>query len=249
NYVHCCHPLNVFQDAIALNYDVKNKKKLIMIRNIKVIESTNHHEIILALEDLSIKGAHFTNGTYAYAAALIVPTVLAGVKRVIQTQMHLPIIIAVNSDESMCRLGKQNFESQSIRSQKVAEPLAKAFPNNQIVVVYYDETTPTELYKVLSAKNFTRTLHKWGYGTDPKQPKIEGAEYFEMVYAFPLPNDIKPICYYDTHIASEPQKIIVDDLRDNLISREGLILFDLPEELSQYQAKEKSTRKLSYSDS
>lgn len=204
--------------------------------NLHVIESSNRADIISAFEEKGIKGAHFTNGTYAFAAELIVPTTLAGFKRVTNTYPHLPLVIAVNSDKSMDELGKKDFEPEAERAAKVAEPLAKLFPENQVMVIYYDEKTPCELYSALAKHNMTRTLHKWGYGTSSDAPKIEGAECFEMTYGFPLPNDIKPVCYHDTDVAEKPQKIIVDDLRDNLISKEGL-LFDLPEALQKYSAK------------
>lgn len=212
-------------------------------KNLQYIESTKHSDIILQLSQIAPKGAHFTNGTYAYSSELIVPTALAGFKRVTQTQNHLPLVIAVNSDESMRNLNKKDFEPQATRAAKVAEPLAILFPDNPVVVIYYDATTPHELYKALKEKNLTRTLHKWGYGTNPQEPKIEGAEFFELVYAFPLPNDIKPVCYNDTEIAQEQQKITVDDLRGKLIAKEG-ILFELPTELQMYAVQEKSSLSL-----
>lgn len=203
--------------------------------NLTIIESTTHNDIIAGIKKHG-SAAHFTNGTYAFAAEMIVPTTLAGFKRVTRVYPNLPLVVAINSDVSMKALGKTDFEDQSARAEKVAGPLAKLFSSNQVIVVYYDEKTPNQLYDALHAQNLTRTLHKWGYGTAPDAPKIEGAENFERVYGFPLPNDTKPVCYDDTEVAKEPQKIIVDDLRNDLISKQGL-LFDLPDELKQYSAK------------
>tara|TARA_R110002110_G_scaffold415794_1_gene656143 strand:+ start:14990 stop:15658 length:669 start_codon:yes stop_codon:yes gene_type:complete len=211
--------------------------------NLQFIESSKHTDIISAFKALNVKGAHFTNGTYAFAAELIVPTTLAGFKRVTKTYAHLPLVIAINSDESMNKLGKQDFEPQEVRAAKVAEPLAQLFPKNQVLVIYYDEKTPCKLYSFLEKNNLTRTLHKWGYGTSSEAPKIEGAECFEIVYGFPLPNDIKPVCYLDTDIAEKPQNIVVDDLRDRLISKSGL-LFDVPEELQKYSVEKSDSSKL-----
>lgn len=208
------------------------------LENLHYVESLKINDIAEVISKFG-KGAHFTNGTYAFAAELIVPTTLAGFKRVTQTQAHLPLVIAVNSDVSMNVLGKRDFEPQATRAAKAAEPLAKLFTNNHIIIIYYDEKTPNELYEGLKSYNLTRTLHKWGYGTTPDTPKIEGAECFEIVYGFPLPNDIKPVCYDDTAMAEKPQKIVVDDLRDSLISKEGL-LFELPEELQMYAAKQEA---------
>lgn len=209
-------------------------------KNLHIVESTKISDIIEVLCEFG-KAAHFTNGTYVFAAELIVPTTLAGFKRVTESQPHLPLVIAVNSDVSMAELGKRDYEPQAVRAAKVADPLAKLFPDNQVIVIYYDEKTPNRLYESLKAHNFTRTLHKWGYGTAYDAPKIEGAEYFEIVFGFPLPNDIKPVCYDDTERAEEPQKIVVDDLRDKLISEKGL-LFELPEELLVYAAKQPKIR-------
>ncbi len=203
------------------------------MKDIIFIEDTEHSTIISKLENHGVKGAHFTNGIYAYKAKMVVPTTLAGFKWVSEEQKDLPFIIAINSDVSVKILGKQDLETQTLRAKKVAEPLAKAFPNNQVIIIYYDEKTPTALYEQLSKSGLTTTLHKWGYGTADNTPKIEGAEYFEQVYAFPLPNDKKPVCYYDTEISDKSQNIIIFDLRDKLITENG-VLFKLPASLQEY---------------
>ena len=200
--------------------------------NLTYIESTDSIDILSKLEELGVKGAHFTNGIYAMEAKLVVPTILAGFKHIVdlaQNGSPLPIIVAVNSDKSIQQLGKEGFEPQNIRSRKVAEPLAQMFPDNKIIIIYYDETTPNELYTTLQKYGHTRTLHKWGYGTNPEVPKIEGAECFESVYAFPLPNDIKPICWGETPCEAQ-NNILVRDLRGTLIDKNG-VLFELPNAL------------------
>lgn len=197
---------------------------------VKYVNSTRFEDIAL---EFGAKAAHFTNGTYMAPAKLIVPTTLAGFKRVLSTYPKLPLVIAINSDISLRALGKSDFEAQEIRAQKVAEPLAVAFPDNQVRVIYYDEITPTDLYRFLHTQNLTRSLHKWGYGTAQNEPKIEGAESFEFVYAFPLPNDLKPVCYYVTEIAEQQENVKVVDLRGELISPHG-VLFELPDTLKEY---------------
>lgn len=217
-------------------------------KNLTFIKSAQCQKIASELTQLAITGAHFTNGTFAYDHKITVPTTLAGFKRVTKIQPHLPLIIAVNSDKSMLSLGKPTAENQSQRAEKVALPLAQLFPDNQVIVVYYDEKTPNHLYETLKEKGLTRTLHKWGYGTSRSEPKIEGAEYFELVYAFPLPNNgIKPLCYDCTNMMQTTQNIIIDDLRNYFITKEG-VLFDLPETLKSYQAdlSEKKTSCLTY---
>jgi len=164
-----------------------------------------------------------------------VPTVLAGFKSAIERLPNLPLVIAVNSDESMRKIGKKDFEKEADRALKVAIPLAKTFPELKVIVMYYDEETPNELYQSLHRKSHTRTLQKWGYGTDAQAPKIEGAELFDFVYAYPLANDVKPICWHETPQASSPQQLTVIDLRDKLIAKDG-VLFELPQDLAEFQS-------------
>lgn len=203
------------------------------MKNLHIVKSTKLADIIAKFKELEAKAAHFTNGTYAFSAKMSVPTTLAGFKRVTRVDAHLPIVVAVNSDKSMEELNKKDFEREEVRAKKVAEPLALAFPNTPVIIIFYDEATPNALYEALAKQGLTRTLHKWGYGTNPDAPKIEGAEQFERVYGFPLPNDIKPVCYDDTPRADEPQKVTVEKLSD-LVSKDG-VKFALPDELAEYQ--------------
>lgn len=204
--------------------------------NLTIINSTKHADIIERIKnkaDLS-RGAHFTNDTYAYSAEMIVPTTLAGFHYVLSQQPDLPIIVAINSDKSMKALGKTGFETQDTRAKKIAVPLHLLFPNTPIFIIFYDETTPNTLYKALNKAGFTKTLHKWGYGTTPQSPKVEGAELFDSVYGFPLPNDKEPVCFRETKLPSEPQKINVVDLRDWLITTNSKLKIKLPKQLKQY---------------
>lgn len=201
------------------------------------IDSSEFKDIISDLQKMKVNAAHFTNGTFALAPKLIVPTTLAGFKRVTKTYSRLPLVIAVNSDKSMAAMGKTGYDNQQTRAEKVAIPLQQVFPKNKVIVVYYDEDTPFELYEALSKQALTRTLHKWGYGTSEDAPMIKGAEFFELVYGFPLPNDKKPLCYDISVKADKPQSIIVDDLRDELINADNKVLFKLPHSLKEYEGK------------
>lgn len=175
--------------------------------NLTVINNTDSAIIRATLEREGINSAHFTNGTYAYAADMIVPTTLSGFYYLHDQEEPSPsaFIIAVNSDKSMQGImdakkasteERAALEPQETRALKVAKPLAAKFPNRDIVVVFYDEDTPTALYDYLAETGFgMESLHKWGYGTDPNAPKIEGAHNFKRVLAYPLPNDTKPVCH------------------------------------------------------
>ena len=153
---------------------------------------------------------HATNGTFAYAADLIVPTTLAGFQFIAESRAlhkkHQNFLIAVNSDVSMAAImeaknapqsERDALEDQHTRALKVALPLALQHPERSIFVAFYNETTPNELYRALAyeVNADLYTLHKWGYGTTPDAPKIEGSEYFGITLGFPLPNDKKPLCY------------------------------------------------------
>ena|SRR3990167_3800497 len=184
------------------------------MRNVVIVNSTNINDII---DQMPKNGANFTNGTYAFPIEKIQETMLAGFEFV-NSQNDLPMVVAINSDMSMRTLEKNGFASQQERARKIATPLTDKFQDRQLIIIFYDEPTPTNLYRALSQQGLTKTLHKWGYGITPQEPKIEGAEYFDAVYAFPMPVGHKPICYHETDLQSEPQKIQVVDLRSKLAS-------------------------------
>lgn len=194
-----------------------------MPANLLLCESTSHQDIITFISENAPKGAHFTNGTFDhFPKDFIIPTLLTGFKRVTRIKPSIPLVVAINSDESMRALGKETFEPQTERADKIKEALSKCFPNNPILIVFYDEPTPTALYQKLGnyhknrarQNQLTYSLHKWGFGTKENQPGIEGAEFFELVYGFPLPDDTKPICYDETKVKSDTIKVIVCDLVD-----------------------------------
>lgn len=201
-----------------------------------LIESTKHEEILAKLKALNVVSAHFTNGTFAFGPEITVATTLAGFKHVLaDNNPYLPLAIAINSDESMRMMGKTDFKDQKTRANMVAKPLAEAFPKNKVIIMFYDEKTPNKLYELLAKNKMTHSLYKWGYGTEPNAPKIEGAELFSVVYGYPLVNDTKPVCWEDTPVVDQKHIIKVVDLRGKLITSERKCLFSLPESLKEYQ--------------
>lgn len=200
-----------------------------------LIESTKHEEILAKLKAMNVESAHFTNGTYALGPDITVATTLAGFKHVLtDNNISLPLIIAINSDESMRSMGKTDFKDQKTRANIVAKPLAATFPNNKVIIMFYDEKTPYTLYELLAENKITHSLHKWGYGTEPNAPKIEGAEFFSVVYGYPLVDDTKTVCWEDTPVVDQ-NGIKVSDLRGELITSERKCLFVLPAILKNYQ--------------
>ena len=230
-----------------------------MPSNLLVLTRTDAAKVAADLRAKNITSGHFTNGTYAPPAALVVPTVLAGFHyaRDVEAKTAQPaLIIAVNSDRSMVDLSAQRSavmaeevavgrktaadsaklageiaaqEDQRTRALKVALPLALQNPDRPVVVAFYDEATPNKFYDGLKAAGFGMdTLFKWGYGTKPQEGRIEGAENFNRVLGFPLPNDIAPVCAAITPIGGQQGKVTVVDLREgagNLISRDNKMMF------------------------
>lgn len=187
---------------------------------------------------------HFTNGTFAYDANMIVPTVIAGYQFLVDQEIAAEndtFIIAVNSHESMKAIMTAKgtpqreidaLEPYETRALKVALPLALQFPKATVCTLSFDEETPAEMYEELGAAVTLNTLQKWGYGTTPDAPKIVGAEHFENVYAFPLPNDTKPVAFDLTPAEDQSALVTVAKLTEMtgkhgapFISREGRILF------------------------
>lgn len=152
--------------------------------NLMVLTRTDAATVAADLRAQNITSGHFTNGTYAPPAALVVPTVLAGFHYARDTEAKTAqpaLIIAVNSDRSMADLNAQRSavmaqevaagrkteadsaklvgeiaaqENQQARALKVALPLALQNPDRPVAVVFYDEATPNKLYDGLKAAGF-----------------------------------------------------------------------------------------------
>ena len=202
---------------------------------------------------------HATNGTYAYDADLIVPTTLGAFQFIkennaVRCNAHHIFLIGVNSDVSMAgimdaknasRAERDALEDQQTRALKVAVPLALQHPDRTIVVAYYDEPTPTELYRSLieDVGADLNTLHKWGYGTASDAPKIEGAQFFRLVFGFPMPNDKKPLCHDITPLENQPQVNVFRlthsvGMKPPYLSTDGKILFPVNDpSLDRYTQK------------
>jgi hypothetical protein len=133
------------------------------------------------------------------------------------------------------------LENSADRAAKLAGPLAEQFPDRKVVVMFYDEETPKELYEGLALKGFGMTaLFKWGYGTNPDAPRIEGAHNFQNVLAFPFMNDAKALCHDITVAENQSDVVKVFKLheaegdRPAYMTKDGQLLFDLVESLRQY---------------
>ncbi len=148
---------------------------------------------------------------------------------------------ALTEAQRKLQTDRGNTELQNVRAAKLAQPLADQFPNRDIVILFYDEATPTELYEALSLKGFgMTTLFKWGFGTKPDAPRIEGAGNFENVLAFPFLNDDKAICH-DITVAEDQSDFVKvmrlqeeTDIRPAYMSTDGKLLFRLAESLQRY---------------
>jgi hypothetical protein len=132
-------------------------------------------------------------------------------------------------------------EFQNFRALKLAEGLEAQFENRNVVIMFYDEETPAELYEALALKGFgMTTLFKWGFGTKPDAPRIEGAINFENVLAFPFFDDAKAICH-DITVAEDQSDLVKvmrlqeeTHVRPAYISPDGKLLFRLAPDLRRY---------------
>lgn len=230
------------------------------MNNLDIIHDTDFATISVKLAGRGIHKAHFTNGTYAPLSDICVPTTLAGFKY-IDDQFNTDgaaLIIAVNSDVSMARINElkvqkgesvNESEDQYTRALKVAKPLAETFPDRDVIVVFYDEETPTELYDALAEREFgMESLQKWGYGTSEKAGRIEGAHNFNRVFGFPFPNDTRELAPYCNSLTPrEEQDVIVKRLTTETgshgapyLTEGNKILFPLSTELGVFSAEPSS---------
>lgn len=166
---------------------------------------------------------HATNGAYGHDLDKLVPKMLAGYQYITDrsAMMHKNdiLFIGVNSNGSFENFLKSvgapqsaidNMKDQEARAMEVAVPLALQHPDRKVVVMYYDELTPVELYTSLCERNISiQSLHKWKYGTDENAPrKIEGAHLATFVFGFPEPDDTRPVFYDQTPIEKQPAVIV-----------------------------------------
>ncbi len=192
-------------------------------------------QIIKDLDSPSGRALHFTNGTFSMPAEKILPTALAGFAHINSIAGPDDVFaIAINSDQSMFDILKQKnasdeeiakLESMEVRIGKIMDALAQEFLGCTFVIIPYDESTPTELYNTLAEEGVNLgSLHKWGYGTEPTGPRIEGAHNFPRVFGHPLPNDEKPVCYDVTVEGNQTGYVEIVDLRAGekpFITKEG----------------------------
>ncbi len=221
--------------------------------NLFILPGIEHTHIAKFLRAIANDNLHFTNGTYAYPAKICVPTSLAGFQYIKEQHPsgENTIVIAINSHESMLNILREKnvsetqfeaLESEIERAEKIGIPLALQNPDTPVIIIYYDDPTPTPLYNFLAKQGFEMSsLHKWGYGLDPDGPKIEGAHNFDNVYAFPTPNEAPPVCHDITDKEDQSLVVKVRNLMEEIgyhgkpyLSTDNKVMFPTPAEISQY---------------
>ena len=203
---------------------------MVDVNNLTIIENTDKDAIIQGLEGVGANSICVTNGTYVAPAEMVVPTTMAGFQFIKERKATAQecFVVAINSDKSMADIAAAKaakgedigeVADQVTRAKALLEPVSKQFPEHQIVAIFYDEATPTELYEYLEANSpiLLNTLFKFGYGTDPKAGDIEGADCFDSVCAYPFPNDARALC---------------DDLTKRTPNRAHYEVYKLTEEFS-----------------
>ncbi|MFA5591719.1 MAG: hypothetical protein WC989_00195 [Micavibrio sp.] len=220
-----------------------------------IIQETGADSILKALKARGIKAGHFNNGTFMLPEEKLVPAFLSAFKRVVdlRNDNETPLIVAINSDKSMLASyqGKENEQDlirglvpQQQRAEMVVSILSALWPERDAAAIFYDEDTPYALYSGLHGGGFgLKSLHKVGYGTNPSDKPIIGAEFFDWVYACPLYNDERPVMHKETRNAqpADRQPDLVERLTDETgphgkpyITAGGKLLFPVPPALQKY---------------
>ncbi len=227
-------------------------------QNTHIITDTDPRAIHAQLAARGIQSGHFNNGTFNMPKDKFAPAFLAAFKRVLDLhdgETETPLIVAINSDKSMINSyqDKENKNElisklilQQERAQNVVSLLSALYPDRPVVAIFYDEQTPFELYEDFYVRDFSmNSLHKVGFGTSREDKPIIGAQFFNLVYACPLPFDEKPVMYKDTRdtVSTDRQPDFVEKLTEvngphgrPYITKDGKILFDLPPALEHYSA-------------
>lgn len=232
-----------------------------------VIDHTKPEDIIAELNRLQTSAIHATNGTYVAGPDIVVPTTLAGFQFIFDNAVSKSganagdsILIAINSDKSMEALRAQkeaigetldDWLPQKQRAANVAIPIATHFAENgtDVTVAFYDEETPTALYEALAQNGAfeMKSLFKWGYGTNPDAPRIEGAQFFNNTYGFPLPFDQKPLCHDITAVEDQSDVVRVHRLTKEIgshgapfITEGNKVLFPVAPKLRQFSTHQTS---------
>lgn len=183
--------------------------------NMIIIKDTDKKKIADMIAGNGISRVHATNGAYSFPTRPSAATTLVGYQYLRDKGVYRPgdaALIAVNSHTSLARGIQEKIaqgsathadidkiEDQMARAAKPANSLTiqmqKFHPRESVIVCFYDEATPTEIYESLASDGRIRicSLHKNGFGTDPQAGRIEGAEFAENVFGFPLPNDGRPL--------------------------------------------------------
>ncbi|MEM6811353.1 MAG: hypothetical protein AAF549_02690 [Pseudomonadota bacterium] len=230
--------------------------------NIHFIEELDPTDIVSSLKARGIENAHFNNGTFNLPRDIFAPNFLAAFQRILDLQKdrQSPLVVALNSNISMrdSFVGKPNEEelndkliSQDERAENILSLLGTQYPYRQVVVILYDEQTPAELYGALRDSLNMLSLHKVGYGTNPKDKPIIGSKFFSFVHASPLYNDEKPAMHQETPqdhpTARTPD--VVEKLTEEIgphgqpyITTKGGLLMPVAKELRQYSATENDPR-------
>jgi hypothetical protein len=222
---------------------------------LKIINDTDKDAIFQGIAETGASVLNATNGTYTAPDFLVVPTTLGGFQFVSDKVAGAQdaFVMAINSDKSMQDIAAEKalkgedigiVEDQVTRAEKVLAPLAKQFPDRQIIGIFYDEGTPVELYEFLenSTPFELNSLYKFGYGTDPKAGDIEGAHCFKDTLAFPMPNDQKALCDNLTKVSANRAPYTIKKLTEELaangapyMTKENKVLFPLAAGLEDHK--------------
>lgn len=229
------------------------------MKNTHIVQSTSLRDIFREMARLNLGRAHFNNGTFTLPVDTYAPGFLAAFQCTLDQLKAAPydaLIVAINSDQSMLDSywGKPD-EAELIkklipedkRASDLVDLMAAMYPDRQNVVIKYDNPTPEELYRNMrrTFPSLGASLHKLGFGTNPKDRPIIGGKYFDHLLAYPFHFDAKPVMHADTRerLPEDRDPDAVEKLTEIIgphgqpyITSDGKLLFPVPPALQQFAA-------------
>jgi len=175
--------------------------------NVSIFGSADEVRITDFLGQGGVTSILVTNGIYDRPQDLVLPSTVAAFQYLTDSgrfPADAAITIALNSDaslrNSLLEKGASDDdltaqEPQRQRAMKLWPALSAQFPERRVIILFYDQPDPAQLYNTIAAGGMTRiaNLHKYAFGVpqgpDQSVKKILGAEAAETVYGFPLPKD------------------------------------------------------------
>jgi hypothetical protein len=138
------------------------------------------------LKSRGIKSGHFADDTFPESAQDIPSAILSGFQYAVDNAPKgdkSALILAMGSDKS-----QSHNKSEMVRAVEIAEPLVEKFPDRKVVVLFFDEKTPEELYNALATNGFgMESLFNLHDSRKTERLSAAGSAFFKRLRAHVLP--------------------------------------------------------------